>query len=143
MSGITKEIATQRMTTIGEMRALTGAGCRKIAEKLGIHYATVANYLKKDDVKELIDNHQKYIASFAPFVAQKFIDLCFSPNEEIATKNIAQYQKAMGIVGTQTSFFIQNVQQDNRVINYEPHIQQIIDNQVQDAIDGEIIEVKE
>ena len=143
MSGITKELASQRMSTIGEMRALTGAGCRKIAGKLGLHYTTVANYLKKDDVKELIDNHQKYIASFAPFVAQKFIDLCFSKDEGIATKNIAQYQTAMGIVGSHPSLFIQNVWQDNRVINYEPHIQAIINNQVQDAIEGEIIEVKE
>lgn len=142
MAGITEQVASQRNTTIAEMRALTGAGCRKIAEKLGIHYTTVANYLKKDEVKELIDNHQKYLASFAPFVGQKFIDLCFSENEEIATKNIAQYQKAMGIAGTQTSVFMQNIYQDNRSINYQPHIQAIIDREQDSILDGEIIEDK-
>ncbi len=142
MPGITKQLASQRNATIAEMRALTGAGCRKIAEKLGIHYTTVANYLKKDDVRELIDNHQKYLASFAPFVGQKFMDLCFSSDEAIATRNIAQYQTAMGIVGSHPSVFIQNIYQSNQIINYSPHIQAIIEQQIDTAIDGEIIEEK-
>lgn len=122
---------------------LAGKNQRQIAEEHDISQAQVSRILSKDEQKTLIDNAVQHNIKELETALLRHDSLIASKDEGIALKGVDLRYKVVGIATPHPSVFIQNVHQDNRVINYEPHIQRIIDNQVQDAIDGEIIEVKE
>lgn len=136
-----KEKKALQGLTIARLRAI-GKNCREIGKEVNLSHVQVANRLKDSDVSKRINGIVKYYASFDKQVQAGFMALVLDIDKEVRQKAITEYHKVMGITTPHPSILIQKIYQDNRVINYSPHIQAIIEQQIDTAIDGEIIEEK-
>ncbi len=136
-----KENKARQNKTIIALRA-EGKSVREIGKEIDLHHSNVAKRLKDSDVSKRINGIVKYYASFDKQVQAGFMALVLDGDKEVRQKAITEYHKVMGITTPHPSILIQKIYQDNRVINYSPHIQAIIEQQIDTAIDGEIIEEK-
>lgn len=129
---------TQGMT-IARLRAM-GKNCREIGKEVDLSHSQVALRLKDKDVSDRITGIVKYYASFDKEVQKGFMALVLDTDKDVRLKAVSEYHKVMGITSPHPSVLIQKIYQDNRVITYAPHIQAIINQQVDNSIEGEIIE---
>ena len=129
----------QQNVTIAQLRA-TGKNCREIAKCVNLSHVQVSRRLKDSDVKDRIDGMLKYYVSYDKEVQAKFMSLVLSDIPDIRQKAITEYHKVMGITTPHPSISIERLYVDNRSINYQPHIQAMIDKEQGQVLEGEIIE---
>lgn len=137
----TKDLLAQ--TTNATIVALVLEGMKQadIAKKFGCNKSTICRRLQDDDVRELLEYGAKRSALRVPAACDAIDDLLESDDEGIKYKAAELTFKKTGILASQTAnIYINHLYQDNRVTNYEPHIQALINSQVDDSIEGEIIE---
>jgi len=113
---------------------LQGKSLYQIAQEIGSTKATVWKDLQDKDVKEKIDNAIKYYSMFAPVVQEGFAELLVDPEKDIRLKAIQEYHKVMGITGSQTSVFIQNILNIQGNVTLSPRMQSLL-TQHPDIID--------
>ena len=138
MPANTAKKLTQNVT-IADLRS-QGLSCREISTHLDLSYRQIARRLQDSDVKEILENTVRFYALYAEEIGDSLIGLCGSEKEEIRLKAIDQYYKVLGINTSHAPIFIQNIYQDQRSIYYSPHIQNIIDKECDNYLEGEVIE---
>ena len=128
-----------RNTSIAQ-QILSGISQKDVAKGYGIDQSQVSRILKSDEAKALIDKAVQHNILQLPVALKRHDQLILSIDEAIALKAIDLRYKVMGISTPHPPVSVLNIYKDNVIISYSPHIQSIIDNQVDDCIDGEVIE---
>lgn len=111
----------QRDTAMAGMH-IQGMSTAEIAAEIGLDKSQVSRVLNTDHIKEIIqDNLTKMVASL-PGIRKRFIKLCYSKNENVATKNIHKFLDVMGVSPSHTpNTLIQNIFADKAQINTTQH----------------------
>ena len=134
-----KKSATLRDVTIATLRA-KGQTCREIAKEVHLSHMQVSRELKKESIKDKLEEMLSYYATYTEDVAKGFMELVLDDDKDVRSKNIAEYHKVMGINTPHAPFFIQQIFQDNRVQILSPHVQQLLTDHFTQTIEGEVIE---
>ncbi len=95
----------QRINRDLSVATLTAKGYsqHEVANKLGISQPRVNQLLSDDKVRQLLQDTVRVYASHAKGIRKQFIKLCYSDDEGIQSKNIAEWHKIMGIAPVHTS----------------------------------------
>ena len=108
----------RRNLAIAEQRA-AGVDPAVIAQSHGVSKATVYNVLQQDRSKEILEQVYKRYVAAAKGIGKRFVKLCHSDDEAIASKNIAKFHDIMGFSPSHSqSVFIQQI--FNTTINQVP-----------------------
>jgi len=134
-----KKSATLRDVTIATLRA-KGQTCREIAKEVHLSHMQVSRELKKESIKDKLEEMLSYYATYTEDVAKGFMELVLDDDKDVRSKNIAEYHKVMGINTPHAPIFIQQIFQDNRVQILSPHVQQLLTDHFTQTIEGEVIE---
>ena len=112
----------RRDLTITELRS-QGKSVREIGQEVGISKQRVSQILNDKEIKEILDDTQRYYVSKAPEVKKEFIRLCLGAEKESdRVKAIGDYNKIIGITPMHTqSPFIQQIYVDNRTVTSDTH----------------------
>lgn len=132
---------TARNTSIAQA-VISGISQKDVAKGYGLDQSQVSRILKTDEAKALIDEAVQHNILQLPVALERHDNLILSIDEAIALKAIDLRYKVMGISTPHPPVSVLNIYQNNQIISYSPHIQAIIEQQVDDSIDGEIIEEK-
>ena len=122
---------TDRNLSIGKM-AMEGKSQRDIAKAFDLSQPQVSNVLRDEDIKPLLDNHFKYLVGHAPQVGVRFMELVLNDDDKIASQNIPEYHKSMGITQAHPSIQVQNLYVDQRQQTLTPALLNILHNYSQD-----------
>ena len=107
-----KQGTPERLTrdiTIAQQRS-AGQTPEQIAKNVGLSKRSVYRVLEQDGSKKILDKvYQRYILA-APGIAKRFIKLCYSDDEAIASRNISKFHDMIGMMPSHTqSVFIQQI----------------------------------
>jgi len=94
----------------------------EIAAILGVDQSTISRALSTEKAQRIIERVQNRYIAAAKGISKRFIRLCHSPEDSIATKNIAEYHKYIGIAPSHApSIFIDKLynQTNNTVISQD------------------------
>ena len=81
-----------------------------IAKQNGVSQKTVYNVLQQDRSKEILEQVYKRYVAAAKGIGKRFVKLCHSDDEAIASKNIAKFHDIMGFSPSHSqSVFIQQI----------------------------------
>ena len=134
-----KKSPSLRDVTIASLRA-KGQTCREIAKKVHLSHMQVSRELKKESIKDKLEEMLSYYATYTEDVAKGFMELVLDDDKDVRSKNIVEYHKVMGINTPHAPIFIQQIFQDNRVQILSPHVQQLLTDHFIQTIEGEVIE---
>ena len=101
---------------------MQGKNQRDIAAALDVSQSTVQRALTTEKAQRIIERVQNRYIAAAKGISKRFIKLCHSPEDTIATKNISEYHKYIGIAPSRTpSIFIDKLynQTNNTVISQD------------------------
>ena len=104
---------------IAELRA-TGKSVLEIAKETSLSHQRVSQILSDKQIKEILEEAQRYYISKAPEIKENFIKLCMDENKKISLDAIKEWHKITGIAPSQIqSQFLQQIYVDNRTISPE------------------------